>query len=307
MRCLRPIYIDNPRYDPSSFDPSNRKMAVPCGKCAVCVKHDAQEWRVRLLNEFRIAPYSMFVTLTYDDASLPLQDIAFDGSEYKNVPVVSKRDIQLFFKRLRRFLDKKLSSSGYKARYFLVSEYGPNTYRPHYHFLLFSSYGFNSENSVEHREISKAIQKCWNSGFVTVSICNKARIGYVTKYMSCVLLDLPKYLPKPFRLMSRRPGIGSFYLLNESVLDWHRETLSNYVMDGGFKLPLPRYYRDKIFDDAMKEEIRDIAISLADEYKERLIVLAKERNMPIHELRYEIANSYTVSFINKYSKKRKDV
>lgn len=307
MKCLKPIYIDNPRYDAYKTNSERPKMAVPCGRCPSCIRNDAQQWRVRLQQEFRLAPYSFFVTLTYSDENLPIREVSLDGKESRVVYDVSKRDVQLFLKRFRKFLSSRLSSEDYKARYYLVSEYGPNTFRPHYHAIIFSSFGFRDELSVEHKEVYQAIQRCWNLGYVDVSKCNQQRIAYVTKYMSCKLLDLPKYLLPPFRLMSRRPGIGSSYLDNENVLDWHRTTLSNFIQDGDFKLPMPRYYRDKIFDDAMKEDIRDIAISVSYEQEEKLKEMARNLHIPLHELRSKLAERYVSNFFKKYTKTRKDV
>ena len=62
---------------------------------------------------------SCFITLTYNDENLP------------NPPVVSKREAQLFIKRLRKLLYPKL------FRYYIVGEYGDKSNRPHYHALLF--------------------------------------------------------------------------------------------------------------------------------------------------------------------------
>lgn len=46
----------------------------------------------------------------------------------------SKRDAQLFLKRVRKNLSKY---SDEKIRYYIVSEYGPKTFRAHYHVLFF--------------------------------------------------------------------------------------------------------------------------------------------------------------------------
>ncbi|MDX8558692.1 hypothetical protein OZ663_18615, partial [Elizabethkingia sp. HX CGY] len=40
------------------------------------------------------------------------------------------RDFQLFMKRARKLQEKKIS-------YFLVGEYGSQTFRPHYHAIVF--------------------------------------------------------------------------------------------------------------------------------------------------------------------------
>ena len=75
-----------------------------------------QQWAFRLQQELKVSSSSHFVTLTYNEENLTKSK---DG-----IPIVSKRDIQLFIKRLRKALPS------YKLRYFLVSEYGPTTLRP---------------------------------------------------------------------------------------------------------------------------------------------------------------------------------
>ena len=46
------------------------------------------------------------------------------------IPYCNMSDLQLFFKRLRFHIDKKYNE---KICYYAVSEYGPRTYRPHWH------------------------------------------------------------------------------------------------------------------------------------------------------------------------------
>lgn len=121
---------------------------VPCGKCYVCRSRNQNSWYVRLKEEMKVATSCYFVTLTYSDDNIPRDE--------NGVPVVSSRDVQLFFKRLRSKLPK-----GQKIKYFLCSEYGPQTFRPHYHFILFD---FPPEFGV-----LECIEKSWPNGFVTVS------------------------------------------------------------------------------------------------------------------------------------------
>ena len=49
------------------------------------------------------------------------------------IPYVCNRDLDLFLKRLRSYYPDE------KLRYYAVSEYGPSSYRPHWHLLLFSN------------------------------------------------------------------------------------------------------------------------------------------------------------------------
>ena len=50
---------------------------------------------------------------------------------FGDIPYLRKRDLQLFIKNLRSYLPE------YEIRYFASGEYGPETFRPHFHLLLY--------------------------------------------------------------------------------------------------------------------------------------------------------------------------
>lgn len=253
MKCFHPISIPNPHYEKDSITDSSiyKKIFVPCGHCPACIVSNANEWRVRLQEELSNSSSAFFFTLTYDDESLPIKDCSRITGYPVIAPCVDKRDVQLFIKRLR----KKFKTS--KIRYFIVSEYGPTTFRPHYHGIIFNLPYNGYDLQMLSAKVNKELRPIWNNGNILVDSVTFGRISYVTKYMLCVT-DLPPYLPKPFRLMSRNPGIGSSYFNKSERMFWHRSTLSNYYPHDNLKLRLPRYYKDKIFDDAMKLEISEI-------------------------------------------------
>lgn len=69
--------------------------------------------------------------------------------------------------------------------------------------------------------------------------------------------------------------IGLDYINNPEVVNYHKTTLNTTVMIDGIKYAMPRYYRDKIFDDEDKETIRknaeEAAINYDKWYKEKFI------------------------------------
>lgn len=71
---------------------------------------------------------------------------------------------------------------------------------------------------------------------------------YTAKYhVNAVKTDNPDRQPE-FALMSRNPGLGANYL--DSAEDWHKNNQTFYVVDNqGKKINMPRYYREKIFDE----------------------------------------------------------
>lgn len=249
MDCLHPLVIQNPSND-QEYVARNPKILVPCGRCEACIISSANQWRVRLQIENQFAISAFFVTLTYDDDKIPYAKCSNSFGETVVAPVVCKRDCQLFFKRLRKLYETS------QIRYFLCSEYGPSTFRPHYHVLVFGIIPPFDDHFKTRIQITKDIQKCWSNGFVTVDDVTDGRISYVTKYLSCTT-DLPEYLPKPFRLMSRRPGLGAIYMDQKDRIEWHRNNLSCYFPQGKSKFTLPRFLKDKIFDDSMKADIKE--------------------------------------------------
>lgn len=245
MDCFHPVFL------------KARQVFVPCGECLACLHKKKTQWVFRLHQEWLQSVDSFFITLTYDEQHVPVDtlftpvvDKELGYTYYQREPwrVGSKRDLQLWLKRFR----KDLAKNGYKVRYFLVLEYGPNTYRPHYHGILF----FNQR--VKFLMYEKLLQT-WKSGAVSAKRLTSSRIDYCAKYSICVH-ELPVCLRKgehrPFILVSKRPGIGSGFL-TDSVVRWYRNKPSAFVTCRGVKQSMPKYYRDKIYDDDMKASLRE--------------------------------------------------
>lgn len=301
MNCFNPVQIDNPYYGTELDFYGHKKIFVPCGHCAACIVNNANEWRTRLEIEYDNSETACFVTLTYDDTHLPIEPRSSSCGDTLIVPVVRKRDIQLFLKRLRQ------EFKGSKIRYFVVSEYGPTTFRPHYHGLFFGIPRLDNRDMVNMVRLSQKIAEIWNNGHVKVDSVTHGRIAYCTKYMSCVT-DLPDYLPKPFRLMSRRPGIGLSYMEKRDRIEWHRINLANYYPSGEFKRKLPRYLKDKIFDDAMKFEISKQSKLYQDEKERNLSTVARSGGYShFSDSLQNERESFERSFNKRMKKNRKDI
>lgn len=212
-------------------------MELPCGRCLACVDRRATDWTLRLLSEEYSSAQSVFVTLTYDEFHKPV-----DGK-------VCKSDVQRFNDTLRSHLDKL----GVKLRFFLMSEYGPETFRPHYHGIYF----FDKKVFVHYVEFARWLEKhAWKFGSVTCSYPFGPRIHYIARY-SFKLLNLPDHLKDTnFMLCSRRPGIGAGYLNDLQFREYLQNHVSPMVMTvDGFRR-LPRYYKDKVYSEEQREELK---------------------------------------------------
>lgn len=251
MDCLAPKVIWPHRSEEWLERYEESPVTVPCGKCLVCLQKSRNEWTFRLEMEHRYSCGALFITLTYDEKHL------------RSDCNLNKRDVQLFLKRLRKRVDNRI-------RYFAVGEYGSKFGRPHYHILLF--------NCTDDR----AVRDSWKDskaepiGLVHVGRVTPASIAYCTKYI-IQKGDAPADREKPFRLMSRAFGIGGRYL-TDAIVKWHRSGGHTYAMVHDVKVPLPRFYKTRIWY-SMDEKYRLTVKSAIAALKQRQLqeALFKDR------------------------------
>lgn len=116
------------------------------------------------------------------------------------LPHLSKRDAQLFMKRLRKRISNYETE---KIRYFLVGEYGPVHFRPHYHLQLW----FSSDKIYEN--IRQDISASWRYGRIDVETSLGKSADYVAKYVNSHC-GLPRIYQqketKPFAIHSNHLG-----------------------------------------------------------------------------------------------------
>lgn len=72
--CLKPIYVTiRPKvYQLDDFQGKSYEMPVPCGQCQECLKKRQAQYRTRVLLNSQKYQYSYFVTLTYNEDTLPI-------------------------------------------------------------------------------------------------------------------------------------------------------------------------------------------------------------------------------------------
>ena len=143
-------------------------------------------------------------------------------------------------KRLRKAMCSKYGKD-FRLKYFMCSEYGPKTFSPHYHGILF---GLNSSDIT-------SIEKSWNLGFVSVSPVRSAgSFRYVSKY--CAKPAVLKFendapVERTFRLVSH--GLGKSYADDPQNRNFHLSDIfgHHYYFAGGYKYGLPRYLCQKLY------------------------------------------------------------
>ena len=219
-----------------------RYIEVPCGKCIGCRLDYARTWATRMSLEASLYPPEevFFITLTYDDAHLPI--VAKNGTVSSTLV---KRDVQLFMKSLREAIYPN------RIRFFASGEYGDKTNRPHYHLIIFGlklddlSFYKKSQNFIYYN--SPFIERIWSKGFVVVTLANYQTMNYTARYVvkklrgaDSSIYSLSGIMP-PFALMSNRPGIGA------GAYDPSYFDKSCIILPGGKSASIPRYFK-KIFE-----------------------------------------------------------
>lgn len=225
----------------------NVTVPVPCGKCPECRKRRISGWSFRLQQEEKISTSAHFITITYDTVHVPITDAGYMSAK--------KEDVQKFMKRLRFRVHTRFLNNEYKLmvdepiiKYYLVSEYGGRTTRPHYHAII-----FNVPDPYD-------IEETWQRGHIRFDPVTPASIGYCLKYM-----DKPRLIPMhknddrepEFSLMSK--GLGANYI-NDQTKAYHLADLQNracLTIEDGKKIPMPRYYKTKIYHETQVQAIGD--------------------------------------------------
>lgn len=210
-------------------------MAVSCGKCIPCLVDKCRSRASIIHAESDYHKYRVFVTLTYAPEHVPTMDYYYDEfhvahfydsetheplgdlkiSKRKLLSIQSKSsdnklhyarfsDVQKFLKRLRKYLKKYYNET---IRYYIVSEYGPRTFRPHYHAVIF----FNSSHVFG--DFGKILSQTWKNGHFDYSQSRGGTSNYVASYINSYV-DIPKVFTlrgtHPRQSHSQRFALPSF-------------------------------------------------------------------------------------------------
>lgn len=176
--------------------------------------------------------------------------------------VLKKGDLQLFFKNLRKankIADRRDTRETPSIRYYAVGEYGGDNERPHYHIILFNARIELVENAW--RKYHKELDKWTRRGDVHFGNVSGASIAYCFKYLqkqshvgaNSRFGDADDRTPE-FRVSSK--GLGESYL-SPARKAWHKKKIQERAYcaaEDGEKVSMPRYYRDKIYDQEWHDD-----------------------------------------------------
>lgn len=244
----------------------NIGFEVPCNKCYPCRMNRIQDWCTRIHFESMYSYYPpLFLTLTYNEKHLK------KTRRNARFATLCKRDLQCFFKRLRK-LERKQGNAR-DIRYLACGEYGTKNHRPHYHILVFN---------VQRKNIIPA----WTLfdqpiGEVNFGDCSSKSAAYTVGYTISEQANrthvISCHLQPEFKAYSK--GIGSGYLTTTAAIRHNERGANGYycVLDGQRKR-MPRYFAKRIYTASKWIELKADLHIKALEKEKKVLTLQQQKN-----------------------------
>lgn len=161
----------------------------------------------RFLGSFTM-PFYMFRDMARKVRLKTYPFAAYDKRNIWHLPYLSVIDHKNFLKRFRKLYDEKFNPEVPEVRYFCAGEYGPQSFRPHWHYLLF----FSSQRPPE--EIESLLLQSWKFGRVSVDLVEGSPNSYITSYAAGSNLVSPFH-----RLHLSRPRVLHSKYFGGKILD----------------------------------------------------------------------------------------
>lgn len=259
--CVAPLTLIKPRdqWEPKLLDNkevSYNSHVVPCGKCVDCLRRRQHGWSFRLYHQQLVSDTACFMTLTYGEnycnktgeyvfgEDAPISDNGFQ--------TLDRKDLTDFLHRLRKYQRRKLNNNE-TIKYYAVGEYGTDNLRPHYHIIM-----YNLDPHLVARSHLLA-KKIWKKGSVDIASCTPSSINYVVGYvMQGSHQKMHRNDDRTPQFSQQSKGLGQTYL-TDAIIDYHYDRMDASVQHpDGFRISLPRYYKDKIFTVEEKAELWEI-------------------------------------------------
>lgn len=178
----------------------------------------------------------------YDSFCIPfkVKDLFLDKSEsdlffgfyrhFGGIPYASFSDIQYFNKRLNKHFHDKITQTFKNFRYFVVSEYGTTTFRPHFHGIYFV------DDKRVADDFANAISLCWSKGRTDSKYVESSATSYCAQYVN-KHSHLPLFYQtrelRPRFVFSKFPSIGSYFNGDSSSVGTQYSDGLQEVFDSG--------------------------------------------------------------------------
>ena len=250
------------------------RFELPCGQCIGCRLEKSRQWAMRCMHEASLHEHNSFVTLTYRDDKLPFTFCSTGPLD----PTLNKKDLQLFWKKLRNRHHDPIS-------YFACGEYGDDTQRPHYHAIIF---GYDFADKKPHKRSkngemlykSELLERLWPNGHALIGNVSFESAAYVARYCLKKRTGLganSHYQGREpeFATMSLKPAIGKRWLQK-----WKKDVYPHdYVIMNGKKLKPPKFYDNLLTEDeliSIKEMRKETALLHEDNNTEARLAVREE-------------------------------
>jgi hypothetical protein len=286
------------------------RQAYGCGSCLPCRINRRRIWAHRIMLEANLYEDNSFVTLTYSPETVPRFGSTGRSSHWSqcvrmtdeiigvsSLPpgglkdTLFPKDVQKWLKRIRYELHPQ------RIRFFLVGEYGEQTFRPHYHAALF---GFPPCERASPRLVQVGrgccpscdlVARTWGHGGVHLGRLNQQSANYIARYVTKKMTspDDPRLEGRhpEFTRMSLRPGIGHdamFEVASEMMrldLDVSQADVPSRLRHGARLSPLGRYLRMKLRKMVGKDEKAPAATIKEMEEEVRAVYEGVAANTPL--------------------------
>lgn len=256
------------------FSPNYNKTIIPCRKCIGCRLDYSRDWANRGYLESLKSDHNYFITLTYDDKHLPIDDkittskgVTYERTEDWKGNLQPKR-LTKFIHDLRQWARRELNHTGIK--YLACGEYGETNQRPHYHIIIFNcpipSDTFYEPRIIDHEYFwrNKIIERYWEDGISNISIANWSTIAYVSRYVTKKLYgnnaeDIRAQKGQIAEFIRVSNGIGKDYWKEnkEKILQTDSITIKNHA---GVHTTKPPKYFTRLLKTENSEKYEDIKI-----------------------------------------------
>lgn len=259
-------------------------VRIACRNCEICLERKSKEWALRAIHESSLYRHkdgtskNIAVTLSMRNEEVQKRD----GK-------ISRRDMQLFLKRLR----KHKAMTGDTIRVMYSGEYGDKTKRPHYHAILFNC---DFEDKVFEKKTgagtklyrSKTLEQIWGLGHVWIGEVTYKSAAYIARYTFKKLGKITTNLPtKEFIQASNRPGLARDWLDLYGLTDIYACQLARLQKPQ----VIPKYYDDwlkkkheEIYNQIKKYRCETINPNHPDKTYERLQDARRIKQMQFKKL-----------------------
>lgn len=268
MPCRKPLEAFKTRgiggqvtFYPRDLGQGYDRVWLPCGQCVLCRLERSRQWAMRCMHEASLYEENCFLTLTYSEENVP------------HAGALVHRDFQLFMKKLRQHLRRlqgPWAGEPPTVRFYMCGEYGGETFRPHYHALLFGMDFWDKTVWSSRKGFtvwrSSLLEDLWPHGLSEIGAVTFESAAYVARYIMKKVTGADAeshYLrvnhatgevvdvPSEYTSMSKKPGIGMPWLEKWKMDVWPMDR----VIVRGVAVKPPRAY-ERLLEDAELEELK---------------------------------------------------